>query len=260
LYKIPANTLFLGKNLVFVPECHSTNSLALELCQQSCPPEGSLVITSRQTEGRGQRGNTWESAPGQNLTLSLILKPTFLAIKNQFLLSVVTSLAIRDYLTELSKTPAHIKWPNDILINEFKICGILIENQLMGDRFTNVVVGIGLNVNQKEFNSPHATSLSIVVGKTQDLQAVLEGLLAALEARYFQLREGKTRRLHQDYLTHLYQIHKMSTFKSGEEQFSGEILGVDEQGKLLVVVGGLVKTFGAKEISFVKPEKVATHE
>ncbi len=218
-----------------------------------------MVITGRQTEGRGQRGNAWESAPGQNLTFSLILKPSFLAIKNQFLLSVVTSLAIRDYLTELSKTRAYIKWPNDILINEFKISGILIENQLMGDRFTNVVVGIGLNVNQKEFNSPQATSLSIVVGKTQDLQLVLEGLLAELEARYFQLREGKTQRLYQDYLSHLYQIHKVATFKSGEEQFSGEISGVDEQGKLRVVVRGSVKTFGAKEISFVKPEQI-THE
>jgi BirA family transcriptional regulator, biotin operon repressor / biotin---[acetyl-CoA-carboxylase] ligase len=260
LYKIPASTLFLGKNLVFVPECHSTNSLALELCQQSCPPEGTLVITRQQTAGRGQRGNTWESAPGMNLTFSLILKPTFLGVKDQFLLSIITSLAICDHLTESYRIGAHIKWPNDILINEFKICGILIENQLMGDRFTNVVVGIGLNVNQREFDAPQATSLAIIDGKTHDLQMVLEGLLHACEVRYFQLREGKTRQLQADYLSSLYQLHKISTFRSGEEQFTGEISGVDEHGKLCVRVEGVERTFGVKEISFVKPAKISAHE
>jgi BirA family biotin operon repressor/biotin-[acetyl-CoA-carboxylase] ligase len=252
LYKIPASTLFLGKNLVFMPECHSTNSLALELCQQSTVPEGTLVITSRQTAGRGQRGNSWESQPGKNLTFSVILKPTFLAVKNQFLLSIATSVAIYDYLTGMCQAPIHIKWPNDILVNEFKICGILIENQLIGDQFSNVVIGIGLNVNQKEFSSTAATSLSQLTHQDYDLQEVLAGLLSRLEARYLQLRQGKAIALEEDYVRHLYRLQELHTFRSGEEQFEGKITGVDAYGRLRVLTQNQEKIFDVKEISFLE--------
>jgi BirA family transcriptional regulator, biotin operon repressor / biotin---[acetyl-CoA-carboxylase] ligase len=251
LYKIPANTLFIGKKLIFMPECHSTNSLALELCQQSQAPEGTLVITDRQTAGRGQRGNTWESLPGMNLTFSVILKPTFLAIKDQFLLSIVTSLAIHNYLAEACNDPVHIKWPNDILVKQFKICGILIENQLTGEQFTHAVIGIGLNVNQQQFNVPTATSLSLIMGKGFDLQDVMEGLLSHLESRYLQLRQGRTQHLKEDYIKNLYRFNEHHTFQSGREQFAGKILGIDEHGRLRVLIRDQEKDFGIKEISFV---------
>lgn len=234
-----------------MPECHSTNSLALELCQQSHAPEGTLVITDRQTAGRGQRGNTWEARPGMNLTLSVIVKPTFLAIKDQFLLSMVTSLAIHNYLTETCNEAVYIKWPNDILIKQFKICGILIENQLVGEQLTNAVIGIGLNINQRQFAVSGATSLSLVMGNDFDLQDVLDGLLSHLESRYLQLRQGKMKLLKEDYTKNLYRFNEHHTFQSGHEQFQGKILGVDEQGRLRVLIRDQEKDFGIKEISFV---------
>ena len=251
MYKIPANTLFIGKKLIFMPECHSTNSLALELCQQSYVPEGTLVITDRQTAGRGQRGNTWESHPGMNLTFSVILKPTFLAIKDQFSLSMITSLAIRDYLAAMCSDPVFIKWPNDILVKQFKICGTLIENQLIGEQFSYAVIGIGLNVNQQVFNSSVATSLSLILDKSLDLQEVLEGLLSHLESRYLQLRQGRAQHLREDYLKYLYRFNEHHTFQSGDEQFTGKILGINEQGRLRVLTRDQEKDFGIKEISFV---------
>lgn len=251
MYKIPANTLFIGKKLIFMPECHSTNSQALELCQQSHAPEGTLVITDRQTAGRGQRGNTWESHPGMNLTFSVILKPTFLAIKDQFLLSMITSLAIRDCLAAMCSDPVFIKWPNDILIKQSKICGTLIENQLIGEQFSYAVVGIGLNINQQQFNIPMATSLSLIVGKDFDLQDILEGLLSHLESRYLQLRQGRAQDLKEDYLKHLYRLNEHHTFQSGDDQFWGKILGIDDQGRLRVLIRDQEKDFGVKEISFV---------
>jgi len=250
LYKILANTLFIGKKLIFMPECHSTNSLALELCQQSYVPEGTLVITDRQTAGRGQRGNTWESNPGMNLTFSVILKPTFLAIKDQFSLSMITSLAIRDYLAAMCSDPVFIKWPNDILVKQSKICGTLIENQLMGEQLSYAVVGIGLNINQHQFNTM-ATSLSLIVGKDFDLQDVLDGLLSHLESRYLQLRQGRTPHLKEDYLKYLYRFNEHHTFQSGDDQFGGKILGIDDQGRLRVLIRDQEKDFGVKEISFV---------
>jgi BirA family biotin operon repressor/biotin-[acetyl-CoA-carboxylase] ligase len=251
LYKIPANTLFIGKNLIFMPECHSTNSLALELCQQSRAPEGTLVITDRQTSGRGQRGNRWESHPGMNLTFSVVVKPTFLAIKDQFLLSIVASLALQNYLAEMTNDPVYIKWPNDILIKQFKICGILIENQLVGEQLTSAIVGIGLNVNQKQFGVAGATSLAVVAGKSFELQAILERLLTHLESRYLQLRQGNTTRLKEDYLTHLYRFNEPHTFQAGHDQFEGRITGVDEQGRLRVLIQDQEKNYEVKEISFV---------
>jgi BirA family transcriptional regulator, biotin operon repressor / biotin---[acetyl-CoA-carboxylase] ligase len=251
LYKILANTLFIGKKLIFMPECHSTNSLALELCQQSQVPEGTLVITDRQTAGRGQRGNTWESQPGMNLTCSVILKPTFLAIKDQFLLSIATSLAIRDYLAATCSDPVSIKWPNDILVKQFKISGTLIENQLMGEQFSYAVIGIGLNVNQRMFTIPMATSLSLIAGKDFDLQDVLLGLLSHLESRYLQLRQGRAQHLKEDYLKYLYRFNEHHTFQSGDDQFGGKILGIDDQGRLRVLIHDQEKDFGVKEISFV---------
>jgi BirA family biotin operon repressor/biotin-[acetyl-CoA-carboxylase] ligase len=250
LYKIPANTLFLGKNLVFMPECHSTNTIAMELCQQSHTPEGTLVITSKQIAGRGQRGNTWESEPNSNLTLSLVLKPSFLAIKDQFYLNMFVSLAIRDLLSQMCSATVHIKWPNDILINEFKICGILIENQLSGDRITNSVVGVGLNINQRHFASPSATSLGLITSQTYNLQMILELLLGHLETYYLHLRQHHYEKLRDAYLKHLYKINEDHSFLSQERKFEGKIIGVDAHGRLCIMTGGEEKVFGIKEVAF----------
>lgn len=254
MYKIPARTLFLGKNLIFMPECHSTNTLALDLCHRESVPEGTVVVTDRQTAGRGQRGNTWEAEPGANLTFSVVLKPTFLAIADQFAVSMVTSLALQEYLgKELGpNATTHIKWPNDILVNEFKIAGILIENQVAGQQFNNMVVGIGLNVNQKAFSSTRATSMLNVSGKDFILEEVLHGVLKHLEVRYLQLRGGELKKIREDYLGKLFRFGIEHRFVSGEKEFVGRINGVDREGRLLVIADGKELAFGIKEIAFAE--------
>lgn len=178
MYKIPASTLFIGKNLVFVPECHSTNDLALQLCQQSQVTDGTLIITSNQTKGRGQRGNSWLSSPGLNLTFSLIFRPMFLAISNQFYLNIFTSLAVHDYLRARTNATVAVKWPNDVLIDGQKISGILVENQIQGSHFQSIVAGIGVNINEQNFSpGVNATSLALKTGRSRDLQEELELLL-----------------------------------------------------------------------------------
>ena len=166
------------------------------------------------------------------------------------MLSMMVSVAIRDYLSKLLEYPVQIKWPNDILVNEFKICGILIENQLTAGLFNYSVVGIGLNVNQINFSFPTATSISLIQGYAQDLQLVLDSMLAEIEARYFQLRQNNLLQLRDDYLAHLYRSHERSTFVADGLQFEGEISGVDEYGRLQVLVGGDVKVFDTKEIAY----------
>jgi BirA family biotin operon repressor/biotin-[acetyl-CoA-carboxylase] ligase len=251
LYKIPANTVFLGKNLVFVPECHSTNTLALQLSQNTSSFDGSVVITNNQTAGRGQRGNTWEAAPGMNLTFSILLKPQFLHVKDHFYLNLVTSLAIHDFLSGKSIESIHIKWPNDILVHGKKICGILIENQVQGTAIISSIAGIGLNVNQTEFSSGVPTSIKLITSRQSDLQEILDGLLGCLEARYLQLRQNNTEVLKHNYLDRLYWRNETHAFSSADTIFDGRITTVDETGRLAVETAQGLKYFGVKEITYL---------
>jgi BirA family biotin operon repressor/biotin-[acetyl-CoA-carboxylase] ligase len=252
LYKIPANTLFLGKNLVFVPECHSTNDLALQLTRQSSVIDGSLIITNNQTAGRGQRGNTWNAEAGMNLTFSLIFKPGFLAVKDQFYLNIFTSLALRDYLKGKTELNISIKWPNDILVHSQKICGILIENQIQGTQLSNSIVGIGLNINQINFSISTATSVGLITGKQLSLENELHELLSFLEARYLQLRENKFSFLREEYLSVLYWRNEKHTFSSSHEEFDGRIVDIDEHGKLIIETEQGNKSFDLKEVQYIK--------
>ncbi len=250
MYKIPAKTLFIGKNLVFVPECPSTNTLALEISQRSRASDGTVVITDNQTAGRGQRGNTWESDPVLNLTFSLVLKPAFLPVSKQFYLNIVISLGLLDYVKGQLPDTVYVKWPNDILVHRQKISGILIENQLYGSTIVNTVVGIGFNLNQRRFSHPSATSLSLISGKVYDRSAELEEILINLEQRYFQLRRGEYSNLMGDYLAALYLRNEEHTFTAEGRTFEGVIRDVDEWGKLRVESPEGIRSFGIKEISF----------
>jgi len=251
LYKIPANTLFTGQNQVFVPQCHSTNSVLAELVRNTELPEGTVVITDHQTAGRGQRGNTWEAEPGMNLTFSVLLKPAFLLAKDQFYLTMIVSLALYEYLSS-RLSEVKIKWPNDILTTDKKICGILIENTISGEKIQQSVIGIGLNVNQTTFSLTSATSMRLAADIEFDLGEVLNALLEKLEGVYLKLRSGKNDVIKQDYLNHLYWRGQMRQFRSGEEFFKGVIIYVEENGRLTVLRDNKEVSFDLKEISFVK--------
>ncbi|MBS1507952.1 MAG: biotin--[acetyl-CoA-carboxylase] ligase [Bacteroidetes bacterium] len=232
-----------------MPECHSTNTLASELSDKTNLPEGTVIITPNQTAGRGQRGNSWQATEGLNLTFSILLKPTFLPVKDQFHLTLVTSLAVFDYLTSLSLNGIKIKWPNDMLIGVKKVGGILIENTLQGTSIQKSIVGIGLNINQQEFPIASATSVSLQAGRAFDLNDALNSLLSYFEQRYLQLRAGKSAALKEEYLTNLFGIHETRVFIANQVRFEGTIQGVNDNGELVVLTNGMHKTFSLKEIS-----------
>jgi BirA family biotin operon repressor/biotin-[acetyl-CoA-carboxylase] ligase len=284
LYKIPAGTLFLGKNLLILPECTSTNTLAAELSQAGEAAEGTVVITHHQTAGRGQRGNTWQSGKGLNLTLSIVLQPTFLSAIRQFQLNKAVALAVRDVVSKYTDEAVCVKWPNDIMIGDKKVCGILIENQLTGDKLGRSIVGIGLNVNQSDFESPLASSVSLHSGKSIDLPQMFEELLQSLEWRYLQVRSQESgvrskesgarsqesgarnqesgarsqesgarsqETLDDDYLRALYRIHESHRYVVDSEEMKGIIRNVDQNGKLIVEINNSSRSFDLKEIKFV---------
>jgi len=239
----------LGKNLLILPECPSTNTQAAELSQAGKAPEGTVVITHHQTAGRGQRGNTWESGKGLNLTFSLVLHPVFLTAGQQFQLNKAIALAIHDVVKNYTEESVRVKWPNDVMINNKKVCGILIENQLTGDRLSRSIVGIGLNVNQNEFDSPTATSVSVHSGKPIELGKLFEELLQSLEWRYLELKKGNG--LNHDYLDALFRFNEPHKYILSETEVEGIIRGVDDYGRLVLEIENNLRALDLKQIKFV---------
>jgi BirA family transcriptional regulator, biotin operon repressor / biotin---[acetyl-CoA-carboxylase] ligase len=248
LYKIPAKTLFTGQNLIYVPECHSTNTLMSDMLQRQPLPEGTVVVSDFQTAGRGQRGNSWESGKGMNLTFSVLLTPSLVEVTHQFDLTRVVSLAVADVVGRY--LPVRIKWPNDIMVNDRKICGILIENQVQGNRLSKSIVGIGLNINQRHFSSTLASSLAVESNQTFESAAVLEHLLEALEHRYLQLRQHQEL-LRQQYLEQLYWKGERHQFLVQEQPTEGTIQGVDLEGRLQLQTTHGTSFFRLKEIRYL---------
>ena len=251
--KIYPKTLFIGQIIQHLPSCQSTNDEASALIAQTDPPEGTLISTSNQTAGRGQRGNHWESKAGENLTVSVILKPTFLSASEQFWLNMAISVGIYDVLQPLVGDTLRIKWPNDIYASDQKLGGILIENTLHGYGIAWSVVGIGLNINQTEFSYPTATSLQqqAPLPNAYDIWGLLSRLCETLEQRYLQIRSGQRNFLKINYLNTLYRYQEEHLFAHEGQLFRGTIVGIDDTGRLAIAEAGQVRYFGFKEVSFV---------
>lgn len=248
MYKIPAKTLFTGKNLVFVPQCHSTNTLAMELSQKKELNEGTVIITNSQTHGKGQQGNVWISEPEKNLTMSVVLKPAFLAITEQFFLNMIVSLGVKDYLELKLGVPIRVKWPNDIVVQEKKIGGILIENQIQGNAFTNSIVGIGLNVNQNAFHDSKAISMVMISNVSVDLMEVFENVCYHTEEWYIKLRQGSKSEIKRTYLNSLYGLNQRLGYSDKNGRFEGSVTGVDDAGRLMVSTDNGLRHYNTKEV------------
>lgn len=251
MYKILAETLFLGKELIYVPSCHSTNDLALEKLKEPDTKEGLLIVSGHQLSGRGQRGNVWQSVPNQNLLFSLILKPKRLSANKQFYLNIISSLAIKKTIEQLNlPKKVEIKWPNDILIGRQKVAGILIENSLRKMNLESSVVGIGLNVNQKHFEGLNATSLASNLKAEFLLSDVLKSLILQIEKYYLLLKAEKYAELKAEYLSSLYGYQQAIPLRS-ETKFVGQIIDVEDTGILIVSRNLNREKYTFKEIEFL---------
>ncbi|MBK7938970.1 MAG: biotin--[acetyl-CoA-carboxylase] ligase [Lewinellaceae bacterium] len=257
-----ANTLFTGKVYHRFDELPSTNDYAADLVAKSTPPEGTVVRAASQTAGRGQFGSRWESAAGQNLTLSVIFYPNWLEAGAQFYLSMAVSLALHDTVRHLSTTTSRppspeikIKWPNDLYIGDRKAGGILIQNALSGRLLQSSVVGIGLNINQLEFDAaiPNPTSTALAFGRDFDLETVSDKLLECLERRYLQLKSGRRAAVKAEYEEQLYRLGVPAHFERADgAEFLAVILGVGADGRLYVEQEpGREEVFDLKEIRFL---------
>lgn len=249
------STLFMGQNKIALSTVDSTNNFAANLVNETNVPDGTVILSDNQTHGKGQKGNTWQTEGGKNLTCTYIVKPSFVKINEQFNLSVVVALSIMQVLHNAGIREVTLKWPNDVLIGRNKIAGVLIENQVSGKQLSYSIVGIGLNVNQVNFPTDIlATSIQQETGKELDLEDVLNQLSFAFERFYIQLRNNGVGVLLESYYENLlgYQTVRSYKDKTNNYLFEGKIVGVTKEGLLKIEdLQHEIRTFFLKELEFL---------
>jgi BirA family biotin operon repressor/biotin-[acetyl-CoA-carboxylase] ligase len=237
------------------PSLNSTNAFTLDYLSKTNPIEGTVISTKRQTAGRGQRGNYWESESDKNVSLSIILYPKFLAAAKQFDLSKIVALAVKDLIEEHCNKAVKIKWPNDIYIENRKVAGILIQNSLTGSMIKNAVLGIGININQETFlsDAPNPTSLKLEVGEEFNIDDLIKKLCKYVEIWYLKLKANQTQSINDAYLNALYRLNEVHQYRIVEtgEVFQGEIVGIANSGQLKVKTEIGILSFNIKAIKFL---------
>jgi len=246
-------TLFTGKNLIELDSVDSTNNFARNLLVGARPVEGTVVVAREQYAGRGQMGSTWSTEPGKNLTMSVILYPDFLEPDKQFFLNMAVALAVKDFCESVTGDEIKIKWPNDIYYRGKKLGGILIENVISGTTIGSSIVGIGLNVNQTEFDPqlPNPVSIKQIRPGNYNVSELLGDLCHCLEKYYLQLRQLHFNFLDKGYTVALYRYQQTHECRKGEQIIRGEIEGVTKEGKLIIQSNGKELRFGFKEVEYV---------
>lgn len=237
--------------LIKLDATDSTNAYLKNLALSENVIDFTVVTTYRQLNGRGQMGSKWQSEPGKNLTVSVLKKKLNLPASDNFQLNIAVSLAVFNFLDSLQVPDLYIKWPNDILSGTSKICGILIENLLFGDKINTAVIGIGLNVNQTYFESlQNVASLKLLLGCTFNLNELLNLLIKNLKSVFSEWKELGTDSLWQIYENLLFRKDKPSTFENKNgELFMGFIRGVSHYGKLIIELeDNVIEEFGLKEV------------
>ncbi len=240
--------------LVKLDATDSTNQYLKDLALRQTLEDFTVVVTQKQHKGKGQLGNVWQSEPGMNLTASVLKKFDNFKVSDQFLLNIRTSLVIYEVLESYGVPELRIKWPNDILSGTSKICGILIENVLIGDRIKSSVIGIGLNVNQLSFEQlPHVSSLKLILGRTINLENLLGQLITQLEISFAKDTPADRQIIHESYDEKLFRKDELSKFKNAKgEEFTGIIRGINQEGLLnLELEDQSMNVFRLKEIQLL---------
>lgn len=216
------------------------------------PCKITLVAAEYQTAGRGATG-AWESEPGKNLVFSILTHPTMVPAPRMYVLSEAIALSVRDALNSFHEGFV-VKWPNDIYYGDKKVVGMLIENDLKGKTVSNCVMGVGVNVNQREFHSdaPNPSSLSLIVGRDIDRSAVLDSIAKHFRGYYEKVESGRFEEIHAAYTSQLYWKNEEHSYRDADGEFRATLVDVEPTGHLVLVDDhGATRRYDFKEVSFV---------
>ena len=241
-------------NIIKVNATNSTNDYLKDLMRKQYLENYTVVVANDQQKGRGQRESIWFSEAGKNLTCSVLVKDLILSTTDLFSLNVAVAISIYEALNILTRKKIAVKWPNDIMAENKKICGVLIENAIQQNGEIFSVIGIGLNVNQENFeNLPNVTSLKLLDKKEFDLDKILNVFLEKLQQNISLIRSKKSNLLWDNYLKNLFKKEIPTTFEDENQQkFMGIIKGVSSTGQLQVMLEDeTIKKYGNKEIKML---------
>jgi BirA family biotin operon repressor/biotin-[acetyl-CoA-carboxylase] ligase len=240
----------IGHKILRLDTVDSTNNYTANLIKEGKINHGTVILADEQTAGRGQRGAVWASQAGENLLLSLYVSPDNLSVDQQVSLTHFASICVVEFLRKIGIS-AEVKWPNDIYVNSKKIAGILIENVLSSGKIAHSIIGIGLNVNQQDFDLSTATSIRKEKNEFFPIEQVLFSLINEFNSWWDILNHGDLKRLKEYYLSVLYLLNKESHFEDENGSFKGTIKGISEDGHLIVDKSGEIKKYDLKEIKFI---------
>ena len=241
-----------GFGVMEYEEVASTNSLAEKLPLSELKDK-QVILTWRQTQGRGQATNRWESAPGKNISMTVIFRPECLEAGKQFAVSMVIALGCLDFLSHYVEGVT-VKWPNDIYWKDRKICGMLIENDLSGQHLYCSVIGIGLNINQEVFrsNAPNPVSLTQITGKTYNREELLNRFLRIFFNYYCLLLQEKEEEIRAAYMAALYRGDGYYPYADENGRFEARIHAIEPTGHLILLLrDGERRRYAFKEVTTV---------
>lgn len=229
-------TKWIGKDVFFYDRIDSTNLQAKRLAEEGYG-NGTLITADYQEAGRGRRGRSWESPQGTTILMSLLLKPQ-IEPNRASMITLVSALAVSKAITQLTGQPADIKWPNDIVMNGKKVCGILTEMSVNQNAIDYIVVGIGINVNTEQFSEEIkdiATSICLEIGRQISCEELMEAVWTYFEEDYeIYLKTQDLQKLVTDYNARLVNQNQQVRVLDPKEPFEGEAKGITSQGELIV--------------------------
>jgi BirA family biotin operon repressor/biotin-[acetyl-CoA-carboxylase] ligase len=248
-----------SKNMLILDSVDSTNNYAMGLIQKGEATDGLAVFAREQTSGKGRRGRQWLSSKNDNIILSICVQMQWQRVSQQFGLSMAAALGCMDLMSKYVPGKATIKWPNDIFINDTKAGGILIENVIRGTLWQWSVIGIGLNINQRQFEDStfKGTSLKLETGNEFDVMKLSGELYEFILNRITSLNEGEFKNILEEYNENLFARGQLVKIKKDNYIFETRIKSVSSAGELLTE-DIIKRQFNFDEIKFVelvKPSK-----
>jgi len=242
----------VSHKIIRYSELPSTNDKCMELSKGGQLEPYTIILTENQTNGKGQNGNKWYTKKGLNLTFSLYIPHNKLKVENQFCLNKAIAIGLNKSISQLLNKESKIKWPNDILVDDEKISGILIENIIHGQHLSKSIVGIGINVNQTEFSMEYGnpTSLFLQTGQKHILDEVLNIVTTNLMIQIEKLHTKDFNAINNSYNAFLYKKDEVCSFKTPQGMLKAKVEKVNDQGALVVSNSSGIYTKKHGEIIF----------
>ncbi|MEZ4908557.1 MAG: biotin--[acetyl-CoA-carboxylase] ligase [Saprospiraceae bacterium] len=225
-------------NIIHLKEIDSTNDYAQKLISTNKQVDKTIVLADFQFSGKGQRNNVWVSNRAENLLMSLIIENLKFDVNNFFVISMITAIATSNILKKSGLENIKIKWPNDILINGKKIAGMLIVNNLGSTKINSTIIGLGLNINQTDFENSlnNATSVILEIGGKNNITGFAIDIADEIFEYYY---DTDIENIRKEYEKNLFRIGEYSEFSDEKNNiFKGKIIGVKQNGQLIVNING----------------------